>query len=71
MPYDHYLFDMPEMEEALDDINEEHAKIIAAFYLSDSNQVCLITHSDNISVDKALKSEVDKALKSLFDKRED
>jgi len=63
MPYDHYLFDMPEMEEALDDINEEHAKIIAAFYLSDSNQVCLITHNDNISVDKALKS--------LFDKRED
>jgi len=51
------------MEEALDDINEEHAKIIAAFYLSDSNQVCLITHNDNISVDKALKS--------LFDKRED
>jgi len=59
MPYDHYLFDMPEMEEALDDINEEHAKIIAAFYLSDSNQA----HNDNISVDKALKS--------LFDKRED
>ena len=56
MPYDHYLFDMPEMEEALDDINEEHAKIIAAFYLSDSNQVCIIVERESEKIDNVLKS---------------
>ena len=63
MPYDHYLFDMPDMGDALEQINDNHEKIIAAFYLTDSNQVCLVTFNDNINVDKALKN--------LFEKRDE
>lgn len=42
MPYTHYLFDMPDMQTALEEINSSGDKIIGTFYLSDSAQVCLL-----------------------------
>ena len=56
MPYDHYLFEMPDMGEALTQITEQKEKIVNTFYLSDSNQVCIIVERESEKIDNVLKS---------------
>ena len=41
--YDHYLFDVPSLGEALTQINEDGDKIVSVFYTADTAQVCVIT----------------------------
>lgn len=45
--YDHYLFEKTDMSEALEQVNEEQLHIVSSFFLSDSNQVCLIVEKRN------------------------
>jgi hypothetical protein len=63
MPYDHYLFDMPDMEDALTQINSQKEEIVGTFYLSDSSQVCIIVKRED--------ERIEKTLKALFEKDED
>lgn len=41
--YDHYLFNMEDMGNALEQINQDGDKIISVFYVTDSNQTCVVT----------------------------
>lgn len=43
MPYDHYIFDVPDTGEALTQINEDGDKINGMLYAADSSQVLLVT----------------------------
>jgi hypothetical protein len=63
MPYDHYLFDMPDMEDALTQINSQKEEIVGTFYLSDSSQVCIIVERED--------ERIEKTLKALFEKEEE
>lgn len=63
MPYDHYIFDVPDMSDALDQIMAQDEDIVCGFYISDSAQVCIIV--------KREKETIEKTLKSLFEKDEE
>jgi hypothetical protein len=42
MPYKHYVCDIPELDECLEEINSSKETIINSFFTSDSNQVVII-----------------------------
>lgn len=62
MPYDHYLVDVPDIGEVLDAIGEEGEDIMGMFYVSDSNQVCIVVRTNKIdlnskTIEKIFKRE--------------
>jgi hypothetical protein len=63
MPYDHYIFDMPDMGDALEQITGQKEEIVGLFYLSDSSQVCIVVKRED--------ERIEKTLKSLFERDED
>ena len=63
MPYDHYLFDMPDMNDALESITENGEQIVGTFYCSDTSQVCIVVRTEKVDKDKLIES--------IFRKKED
>jgi|LAHU01.1.fsa_nt_gb hypothetical protein len=56
MPYDHYLFDIPDMGEALGQISENGEQIVGMFYAADSSQVCIVVRTEKVDLDNAIKT---------------
>lgn len=63
MPYDHYLFDMPDMSEALEQMNNQREKIVGMFAIPETQQVCIVVERDH--------DKVERTLKQLFEKDDD
>jgi hypothetical protein len=63
MPYDHYLFDVPDMGEVLDSIAEDGEDIIGTFYITDSQQVCIVVRTNKIELNS-------KSIERLFKREE-
>ena len=40
--YKHYIFEVPAMEEVLEDINNRNETIISVMYFSDTQQACIV-----------------------------
>jgi hypothetical protein len=43
---------MPDMSEALEQINEDNEQIVGMFYLTDSSQVCIVVQKNDLSTFK-------------------
>lgn len=56
MPYDHYLFDMSDMDEVLIEINEQKEEIISMAAIPESQQICILVKRENERVEQALKT---------------
>lgn len=63
MPYDHYLFDIPDMGEVLDSIAEDGEDILGIFYIPDSQQACIVVRTNKLDLNS-------KSIEKLF-KRDD
>lgn len=60
MPYDHYLFDMGDMGDVIDQINDQKEEIVSTFFISDTNQVCVVVEREDERIEKVLKGIFEK-----------